>query len=68
AEQTHEVLKEEIRVLREHITQLNEDLADRDRLRAHLEKLESVQGRVHQLEVELSDREAAHRGTLQQFE
>ncbi|HWF59536.1 MAG TPA: hypothetical protein VN666_04410 [Nitrospira sp.] len=68
AEQTHEVLKEEIRVLRDHISQLNKDLADRDRLRVHLEKLESVQGRVHQLEVELSDREAAHRGTLQQFE
>ncbi len=67
-EHTHEVLKEEIRVLRDHIGQLNKDLADRDRLRAHLEKLESVQGRVHQLEVELSDREAAHRGTLQQFE
>ncbi|NGZ61269.1 MAG: hypothetical protein CV081_12325, partial [Nitrospira sp. LK265] len=68
AEQTHEVLKEEIRVLRDHIAQLNKDLADRDHLRAHLEKLESVQGRVHQLEVDLSDREAAHRGTLQQFE
>ncbi|MDF0675486.1 MAG: hypothetical protein P0120_14280 [Nitrospira sp.] len=68
AEHTHEVLKEEIRVLRDHITQLNEGLADRDRLRAHLEKLESVQDRVHQLEVELSDREAAHRGTLLQFE
>ncbi|MBS0184384.1 MAG: hypothetical protein JSS39_18510, partial [Nitrospira sp.] len=68
AEQTHEVLKEEIRVLREHIAQLNEGLADRDRLRAQVEKLASMQDRVHQLEVELSDREAAHRGTLQQFE
>ena len=68
AEQTHEVLKEEVRVLREHITQLNEGLADRDHLRARVEKLESVQDRVHQLEVELSDREAAHRGALQQFE
>ncbi|MGB4067392.1 MAG: hypothetical protein WBK08_05110, partial [Nitrospira sp.] len=68
AEQTHEVLKEEVRILREHITQLNEGLADRDHLRARVEKLESVQDRVHQLEVELSDREAAHRGALQQFE
>ncbi|MDH4251691.1 MAG: hypothetical protein OEV27_10920 [Nitrospira sp.] len=68
AEQTHEVLKEEVRVLREHITQLNEGLVDRDHLRARVEKLESVQDRVHQLEVELSDREAAHRGALQQFE
>ncbi|MEK9140336.1 MAG: hypothetical protein AAB308_04720, partial [Nitrospirota bacterium] len=68
AERTQEVLKEEIRVLREHIAQLNESVADRDHLRARVEKLESVQDRVHQLEVELSDREAAHRVVLQQFE
>jgi predicted flap endonuclease-1-like 5' DNA nuclease len=55
-------------VLRDHIAQLNEGLADRDRLRARVEKLESVQDRVHQLEVELSDREATHRGTIQQLE
>ena len=68
AEQAQEVLKEEIRVLRDHIAQLNEGLADRDRLRAEVEKLAKVRDRVHQLEVELSDREAAHRGTLQQVE
>ncbi|MDH5319666.1 MAG: hypothetical protein OEW14_15055, partial [Nitrospira sp.] len=68
AEQAQEVLKEEIRVLREHITQLNEGLADRDRLRAQVAKLDSTQDRVHQLEVELGDREAAHRATIQQLE
>ncbi|MDH5739078.1 MAG: hypothetical protein OEY77_01990, partial [Nitrospira sp.] len=68
AEQAQEVLKEEIRVLREHIVQLNEGLADHDRLRAQVAKLDSTQDRVHQLEVELSDREAAHRGMLQQLE
>ncbi len=68
ADQAREVMEQEIRVLREHIAQLNEGLADRDRLRAQVVKLESLQGRVHQLEVELSDREAAHRGTIQQFE
>ena len=68
AEQAQDVLKEEIRVLREHIAQLNDGLADRDRLRAHVKKLESLQDRVHQLEVELSDREAAHRDTTQQLE
>ncbi len=68
AEQTREVQKEEIRILREQIAQLNEGLADRDRLRAQVAKLDSTQDRVHQLEVELSDREAAHRGTLQQLE
>jgi predicted flap endonuclease-1-like 5' DNA nuclease len=68
AEQAREVLKEEIRILREQIAQLNEGLADRDQVRVRMEKLESAQDRVHQLEVELSDREAAHRGTLQQLE
>jgi predicted flap endonuclease-1-like 5' DNA nuclease/chromosome segregation ATPase len=68
AEQAQEVLKEEIRVLREHITQLNEGLADHERVRAQVAKLDSTQDRVHQLEVELSDREAVHRGTLQQLE
>jgi predicted flap endonuclease-1-like 5' DNA nuclease len=33
-----------------------------------VKKLESTQDRVHQLEVELSDREAAHRGMIQQLE
>ncbi len=68
ADQAREVMEQEIRVLREHITQLNEGLADRDRLRAQVEKLESAQARIHQLEVELSDREAAHRGIIQQLE
>jgi predicted flap endonuclease-1-like 5' DNA nuclease len=67
-EQAREVLEQEIRVLRDHIAQLNEGLADRDQLRIRLEKLESAQDRVHQLEVELSDREATHRGTIQQLE
>ena len=68
AEQAREVLKEEIRVLREQITQLNEGLADRDQLRVQVKKLEPAQDRIHQLEVELSDREAAHRSMIQQFE
>ena len=68
AEQAREVLKEEIRVLRDHIAQLNEGLADRDRLRSQVKQLETAQDRIHQLEVELSDREAAHRTTIQQLE
>jgi predicted flap endonuclease-1-like 5' DNA nuclease len=68
AEQAREVMEQEVRVLREHIAQLNEGLADRDQLRARIGKLESVQGRVHELEVELSDREAAHRGAIHQLE
>ncbi len=68
AEQAREVLKEEIRVLRDHIAQLNEGLADRDRLRAQVKQLDAAQDRIHQLEVELSDREAAHRSTILQLE
>lgn len=68
AEQTQDVLKEEVRVLREHIAQLNDGLADRDLLRANMKNLESMQDRVHQLERELSDREAAHHITIQQLE
>ncbi|MDH5193626.1 MAG: hypothetical protein OEW32_08060, partial [Nitrospira sp.] len=68
AEQAREVLKEEIRVLRDHIAQLNEGLADRDRLRTQVKQLETAQDRIHQLEIELSDREAAHRTTIQQLE
>ncbi|MBS0154403.1 MAG: hypothetical protein JSS38_07405 [Nitrospira sp.] len=68
AEQAREVLKEEIRVLRDHIAQLNEGLADRDRLRAQVKQLQAAQDRIHQLEVELSDREAAHRTMIQQLE
>ncbi|MDF0675488.1 MAG: hypothetical protein P0120_14290 [Nitrospira sp.] len=67
-DRAREVMEQKIRALREHIAQLNEGLADRDRLRAQIEKLGSAQDRIHQLEVELSDREAAHRGTLQQLE
>ncbi len=67
AEQAREVMEQEVRVQREHIAQLNEG-PDRDELRARLKQFESVQSRVHQLEVELSDREAAHRGVIQQLE
>ena len=68
AEEAREVMEREVGVLREHIAQLNEGLADRDRLRTQVKQLEAAQDRIHQLEVELSDREAAHRGTIQQLE
>ena len=68
AEQAREIMEREVGVLREHIAQLNEGLADRERLRTQIKQLETAQDRVHQLEVELSDREAAHRGIIQQLE
>ncbi|HBR52250.1 MAG TPA: hypothetical protein DEA71_19510, partial [Nitrospira sp.] len=42
--------------------------ADRDRLRTQVKQLDAAQDRIHQLEVELSDREAAHRSTILQLE
>ena len=68
AEQARDVMEREVGVLREHIAQLNEGLADRDRLRTQVKQLETAQDRIHQLEIELSDREAAHRTTIQQLE
>ncbi|CUS34651.1 hypothetical protein COMA2_180001 [Candidatus Nitrospira nitrificans] len=62
------MLEQEVRAQREHIAQLNEGLADREQLRARLEKLETVHDRIRQLEVELSDREATHRSVIQQLE
>ncbi|TKB76360.1 MAG: hypothetical protein E8D42_17555 [Nitrospira sp.] len=55
AAQAREVMEQEVRVQRDHIAQLNEGLADREQLRARLEKFESVQSRVQQLEVELRE-------------
>ena len=68
ADQARAVLEQEVRAQREHIAQLNEGLADREQLRARLEKLETVHDRIRQLEVELSDREATHRSVIQQLE
>jgi len=42
-------------------------VAEADRLRTRVEELEPVQGRVHWLEVQLSDREAEHRTALHQL-
>ena len=42
-------------------------VAEADRLRARVEELEPVQGRVHWLEVHLSDRETEHRAALHQL-
>ncbi|MBL8074385.1 MAG: hypothetical protein JNL29_08435, partial [Nitrospira sp.] len=68
AEQARDVMEREVGILRDHIAQLNEGLADRDRLRTQVKQLETAQDRIHQLEIELSDREAAHRTTIQQLE
>lgn len=68
ADQAREAMEQEILGLREHIAQLSEGLADRDRLRTQVEELRSAQDRIHQLEVQLSDQETTHRGTIQQLE
>ncbi|HSF66016.1 MAG TPA: hypothetical protein VLA67_01160 [Nitrospiraceae bacterium] len=53
--------------LERRIAELDATVAEADRLRARVEELEPVQGRVHWLEVQLCDREAEHRATLQQL-
>ena len=68
AEQAQDVFKEEVRVLREHIAQLNDGLADRELLRANMQNVESMQDRINHLEKELTDRETARLNTVQKLE
>jgi len=68
AEQAQDVFKEEVRVLREHIAQLNDGLADRELLRANMQNVESMQDRIRRLEEELTDRETTHLNTVQKLE
>jgi len=50
------------------VAELEARAAEADRLRAQVEELEPAQGRVHWLEVQLSDRDAEHRAALHQLE
>jgi len=50
------------------VAELEARAAEADRLRARVEELEPAQGRVHWLEVQLSDRDAEHRAALQQLD
>jgi predicted flap endonuclease-1-like 5' DNA nuclease/chromosome segregation ATPase len=63
------ILKEqELLPLHEHLVVLEHHLADVDRLRARIQELEPAQGRVHWLEVQLSERDTQHRTALLEVE
>jgi predicted flap endonuclease-1-like 5' DNA nuclease len=67
AQQTLESNERERQNLERRIAELDAIVAEAERLRARVEELEPVQGRVHWLEVQLSDREAEHRAALHQL-
>jgi len=50
------------------VAELEARAAEADRLRARVEELEPAQGRVHWLEVQLSDRDVEHRAALHQLD
>jgi predicted flap endonuclease-1-like 5' DNA nuclease len=67
AQQTLESNEQEQRDLQHRVVELDTAIAEADRLRARVEELEPAQGRVHWLEVQLSDRDTEHRAALHQL-
>lgn len=59
---------QELLDLQQRIAELEAAALETDRLRARVTELEPAQGRVHWLEVKLSDREAEHRAVLHRLE
>jgi predicted flap endonuclease-1-like 5' DNA nuclease len=68
AQQTLETNEQERHNLQRRIVELEADVSEADLLRARLKELEPAQGRVHWLEVQLSDREAEHRAALHRLD
>jgi len=67
AQQTLESNEQEGRDLQRRLAKLDTIVAEADQLRARVEELEPAQGRVHWLEVQLSDQEVEHRAALHQL-
>jgi predicted flap endonuclease-1-like 5' DNA nuclease len=67
AQQTLESNEQDQRDLQHRVAELNAAIAEADRLRVRVEELEPAQGRVHWLEVQLSDRDTEHRAALHQL-
>ena len=68
AQQAIESNEQERRDLQHRVAELEATVVEIDRLRARVEELEPAQGRVHWLEVQLSDREAEHRAAIHQLD
>ena len=68
AEQALESQEQERHHLQCRVSELEAVVAEADRLRTRVEELEPAQGRVHWLEVQLSDRDTEHRIALHQLE
>lgn len=58
---------QEVLELQQRLTDLEDRLAETDRLSARVAELEPAQGRVHWLEVQLSEKDAQHRAALHQL-
>jgi predicted flap endonuclease-1-like 5' DNA nuclease len=67
AQQTLESNEQEGHHLERRLAELEATIAETDRLRARVEELEPAQGRVHWLEVQLSDQDVEHRAALHQL-
>lgn len=54
--------------LKRHLAEIGNHLVEVDRLREHVAELEPAQGRVHWLEVQLSEKDAQHRRVVHDLE
>ncbi len=68
AQQALESKEQERHNLQSRIAELEATVVEAERLRARVEELEPAQGRVHWLEVQLSDQDTEHRAALHQLE
>lgn len=68
ATQALELKEQERLLLQQRVAELEIATADADRLRRRVEELEPFQGRIHWLEVQMSDRDAEHRAMYHQLE
>ena len=66
-QQTLESNAQEGHHLERRLAELESTIAETERLRARVEELEPAQGRVHWLEVQLSDQDVEHRAELHQL-
>jgi predicted flap endonuclease-1-like 5' DNA nuclease len=68
AQQALALKEQELLPLQERLAALEHHPADTDRLRKRIQELEPAQGRVHWLEVQLSERDMLHRTALHEIE